>query len=31
MVKIILLSTWVLLTPVIYVLTTKKWYNLKNT
>lgn len=31
MIKIILVSIWVLLSPVVYVLTTKKWYNLKNT
>ena len=31
MIKIILVSIWVLLSPVIYVLTTKDWYNLKNT
>lgn len=29
MVKIVLLSIWVLLSPVTYVLTTKDWYNLK--
>lgn len=31
MIKIILLSTWVLLSPITYILTTKEWYNLKNT
>ena len=29
MTKIILVSIWVLLSPVIYVLTTKDWYNKK--
>lgn len=29
MIKIILVSIWVLLSPVVYVLTTKDWYNLK--
>lgn len=29
--KIILVSIWVLLSPVIYVLTTKDWYNTKKT
>lgn len=31
MTKIILVSIWLLLSPVIYVLTTKDWYNTKNT
>ena len=29
MIKIILVSIWVLLSPVVYVITTKDWYNLK--
>ena len=29
MTKIILVSIWVLLSPVVYVLTTKDWYNTK--
>lgn len=29
MIKIILLSIWLLLSPITYILTTKEWYNLK--
>jgi hypothetical protein len=31
MTKIILVSIWLLLSPAIYILTTKDWYNTKNT
>lgn len=31
MIKIILVSIWLLLSPIIYILTTKDWYNIKNT
>lgn len=31
MIKIILLSTWMVLSPITYILTTKNWYNTKNT
>lgn len=31
MIKIILVSIWLLLSPVIYILTTKDWYNTKKT